>query len=235
MEKEEKVAKKQTKEIQEKKHIGWRLLGIILVMCVTIFIIILLRRFFILNTYAIAMAEYSKKDNYSITLYENQPTENSIISQSYYKDGKKVFILQPSENKKMHSYCDKEQWIVKIDNDQNKVALVSKKIATVTGPVVVSAFGEGMSAWQNFLLSFTTQITEEECNGKDCYKVDLDGMQVWIDKETYLTARIANGYLQNSDGTKELAATNYEYKFGTVTDAQVAKPDLTGYSVREQK
>lgn len=226
----EKSKKNSSKHAKEVKFVGLRMFGIILVILLTIFVILSLRKFYILNTYAVAMEEYSKKDNYTLSIDNNQGTKNTV----YYKDGKTVYVLKPTETRQMYNYQDGNESILKIDSDGNKVAIISKYDLLPTAPRIISAFGEKMTVKQNFLLSLITMITEEDCNGKDCYKISVQGMKVWIDKETYLTVRICNGYSVSSDGTKTPLETNYEYEFGTVTDEQVAKPDLTGYKIQEQ-
>ena len=213
----------------EPKHVGLTIIGIIILIFITCFIILTLRKFYILNTYAVVMGEYGKKNNYKVTMQSNEGVNNV----TYYKDGISVLILNPNQNRQMYCYNDGNESILRIDSDGNKVAIISEP-TQMNGAKVISAFGEGMTAWQNFLLSFTTMITEEECNGKDCYKVTLNGMKVWIDKETYLTARVENGYAVSSDGNKTPLVNNYSYEFGTVTDKQVSKPDLTGYKIQKQ-
>lgn len=230
--KEEQVKSKKSKKTEQKEkkpHVALNMVGMLLLIFITCFIIVTLRKFYILNTYAIAMEEYSKKDNYTIVL----DSYDGIDNVSFYKEGKSVFIIKPTENRQMYHYNDGNISILKIDSDGDKVAVISKE-STITGPRIISAFGEGMTVGQNFLLSLTSIITEEECNEKNCYKVSLNGMKVWIDKETYLTVKISNGYSVSADGTKTPTVTNYSYQFGTVTDEQVAKPDLTGYKIQEQ-
>ena len=170
-----------------------------------------------------------------MTVYSSQSNGEWTNAKSYYKDGKEVFITVPKEGRMLYSYKEGKERIIRIDSDGNKVAMVTHdEEIGVNGPRIMSAFGNDMTVWQNLLLSLTTSITEEECNGKDCYKVNLQGMKVWIDKESYLDIRMSNGYIKNSDGTEEPMITNYEYEFGNVTDEQVAKPDLTGYKIQER-
>ena len=221
--------KQDVKEQEEPKHVGLTIIGIITLIFITCFIILTLRKFYVLNTYAVAMEKYGQKNNYKVTIQNNDGGNNI----TYYKDGVSVLLLSPNENRQMYCYNDGKESILRIDSDGNKVAIISEP-TQMNGAKIISAFGEGMTAWQNFLLSFTTMITEEECNGKDCYKVILNGMKVWIDKETYLTVRVSNGYAVSSDGTKTPLVNNYSYEFGTVTDKKVSKPDLTGYKIQKK-
>ena len=167
----------------------------------------------------------------------NNSGENESVSITYHKDGKTVFEIEPTETRRMQVYTDMQtkEKILKIDSNGDKVAVISKENSDFgTGVRVINAFGGEMTSWQNFLLALTTRITEEECNGKQCYKISVQGMNVWVDKETYITTRINNGYSVKSDGTETPMITDYEYEFGSVTDEQIAKPDLTGYRIEEQ-
>lgn len=222
-------ANKEVKGQEEPKHVGLTIIGIITLIFITCFMILTLRKFYILNTYAVAMEKYGQKNNYKITIQSNDGGNNITC----YKDGISVLILNPNENRQMYCYNDENESILRIDSDGNKVAVISKP-STMAGARLISAFGEGMTAGQNFLLSLTSIVTEEECNGKECYKVSLNGMKVWIDKETYLTVKVANGYAVSSDGTRTPFVNSYKYEFGTVTDKQVAKPDLAGYKIQEK-
>lgn len=228
-------AEKESKQKETKKNSGLRILGIILAIILTVLMIFILRNYYILNTYAIAMAEYGKSSNYYVK--RTQYTGNNMtLSNTYYKDGKGKLELVPSETRKMIVYYDEntKESILRIDSDGDKVAVVSQnQDSVVPGIKFVSAFGGGMNAWNNFLLFFITQITTEECNGKECYRIKLEGMQVWIDKETYLTVRDMNGSSKNREGQITNIVTDYIFEFGNVTDEEVAKPDLTGYRIQE--
>lgn len=245
MEKGKRVAEKEEKFIKrgkrakqtETKYIGLRIFAIILFIYLAIYVGFTIRNYYILNTYAVAMKAYGKIQNYSVHVSNNNSEEYESDSITYHKDNKTVFKIQPKETRMMQIYTDiqTKEKILKIDSDGDKVAVVSKEESDFgTGVRVINAFGGEMTSWQNFLLALTTRITQEKCNGKECYKISVQGMNVWIDKETYLTTRISNGYRVNSDGSKIPMATDYKYEFGTVTNEQVAKPDLTGYRIEQQ-
>ena len=234
MEKTKKVTKKEkVEEKNETKHIGLRTLGIIILVILAIFIGITIRKFYLINTYILAMAEYAKSNNYYIEI----TNDNVRKIQQYYKDGKSVAIMTPTDTRMLYTYYDSKtkESIIRFDSDGDKVALVSvtdnKPVPTVQ---IVQIYGNEMTTWQKLLTAALSRVRTEEYNGKECYKIETQGMKVWIDKETYLTVGLTSGYMKNSDGTEEPMITNYEYEFGTVTDEQVAKPDLTGYKVQEQ-
>ena len=63
-----------------------------------------------------------------------------------------------------------------------------------------------------------------EYDEKDCYTIKAEGLKEYIDKETGLLLAI----LQDNKQIRSI-----EYKFGEVTDEDVAKPDLSQYEYLE--
>ena len=63
-----------------------------------------------------------------------------------------------------------------------------------------------------------------EYDGKDCYTIKAEGQEEYIDKETGLLLAI----FQDNKQIRSI-----EYKFGEVTDEDVAKPDLSQYEYLE--
>ncbi len=54
-------------------------------------------------------------------------------------------------------------------------------------------------------------------------------------KETGLVVRQSSGYFVGDETTtNERCYHDYTYEFGTVTDKDVAKPDLTGYKIQKR-
>lgn len=69
-----------------------------------------------------------------------------------------------------------------------------------------------------FLLSTFQRVT---LDGKECYLVKYKNIEQFIDIETGLIIK----YINNDDNT----VTDYYYEFGTVTDSDIEKPDISGY------
>lgn len=63
-------------------------------------------------------------------------------------------------------------------------------------------------------------IGTDKYDGIDCYFIEMEGQKEYIDKETGLLL----GIFQNNKQIRSV-----EYKFGEVTDEDVAKPDLSQY------
>lgn len=71
--------------------------------------------------------------------------------------------------------------------------------------------------YDNHLLkAITSRITTTECNNKECYKIETNGLTLWIDKDTGLINRRING-----SGVVEIV-----YEFDAVKDDDIVKPKV---------
>ena len=71
--------------------------------------------------------------------------------------------------------------------------------------------------YDNHLLkAITSRITTTECNNKECYKIETNGITLWIDKDTGLINRQINGF-----GVVEIV-----YEFDVVKDDDIVKPKV---------
>lgn len=240
---EEKVEleKEETKDKKgkhaKKQHNGLRVIGIILFILVAIFIGNTIRKFYILNTYTVATSIYKEKDNYKKTITQSNGTKDGVqfTIQGYKKGDKTLVTSMLSGERKLVSYYDAQtkESIVKIDSNGDKVAIVKQDEDMSPAPSIdITGWYTTDSAWLNFLMALQSKITSEECNGKQCYKIEINGAKIWIDKETHLDTKTINGYTKNSQGVETPNIQDYEYEFDTVTDEQVKKPDITGYKVQ---
>lgn len=231
--------KKETKVIKEKKKRIWpSVIGCILIVVLAIYLGLVIRNFFILNTYSAAMEAYTKSNNYFVKRMDDSTESPMVNTTTYYKDGIiKNYVDVDNKQRSMIAYQNPntDERIIRIESDGHKVAIVSKaEGGLVPSGQIYNIFG-AMNRKDNFFLSLMTKTTTEECNGKECYKINMQGMKVWIDKETCLVVRLIDGKYQDAKGIEHEMATNYEYEFGTVTDEQVAKPDLTGCEIQVQE
>lgn len=71
--------------------------------------------------------------------------------------------------------------------------------------------------YDNYLLkAITSRITTDECNNKECYKIETNGLILWIDKDTGLINRQINGF-----GVAEI-----DYAFDVVNNNDIIKPSI---------
>ena len=66
------------------------------------------------------------------------------------------------------------------------------------------------------LKAITSRITTDECNNKECYKIETNGLILWIDKDTGLINRQINGF-----GVAEI-----DYAFDVVNNNDIIKPSI---------
>ena len=89
---------------------------------------------------------------------------------------------------------------------------------------------------KEMLMSISCNIKTEKCNSKECYLIEnritnVDTDRVWIDKETGLIIKRTSGMGTTLEDNFFNSTVEYDYTFNEVKDADVAKPDLTGYTV----
>lgn len=235
VEKTEEVVQKNKEERPEKKrHNVLRVIGMIIFILVAIYVGNVIRNFYIINTHMIATNEYSTADNYKRTMVQYRGNDPYAIITVYRKGDKsieKIAVVQ--DNAKMTQYYDKQKKEAILAFDSRKVAVVEQNTHDRTATVAIIRTFENLSAWQNFLLSLRTIITTEEYKGKECYKINIIGYsEIWVDKETGLEIRKYDGYSKNSEGIRKSIYNDFDYEFGTVTDEDVKRPDLTGYKIQ---
>lgn len=68
----------------------------------------------------------------------------------------------------------------------------------------------------------TIHISSKEYNNKDCYSITFHNQEEIIEKETGLLV-----FTSNNNSERKIT-----YKFNSVTDKDVAEPDLTGYTAQ---
>ena len=84
----------------------------------------------------------------------------------------------------------------------------------------------------NMQYAFIIGVDSTYCNGKECYVIKGTSYERYVDKETGLAVR--NIEKSNKEITRQTdMIVDYDYKFNTVTDSDIVKPDTTGYITNE--
>ena len=151
---------------------------------------------------------YNKGEDYltTITKFAN---DNQIQKITYYKKGTEQLFLTEFEGKK---YI------------QNSETMVGGHILPVT------YVSDGFLA--NMQYAFIIGVDSTYCNGKECYVIKGTSYERYVDKETGLAVR--NIEKSNKEITRQTdMIVDYDYKFNTVTDSDIVKPDTTGYITNE--
>lgn len=241
---EEKVDIKEINYLKKYKN-KLKIFKTIVLAIILVFILIIARRMFILIDIQSKVSKYEIIDNCHIKAYwyyedkisisetyiekDKRKTHMEIISKNdyfednvyYYKDRQNIFSIRGNwekMNKTMHNEQDYMLSDIKIKNDLKTENLMDF-----------------------IIMSLTTRISSEKCNGKECYKIefpkfykDFDGATEYIEKETGLVIRyIDNVSIEGQNESQAAWLQEYKYEFNTVTDEDFIEPDISEYEVVE--
>ena len=205
----------------------WKKFLIIFLIILLIFIIITLRKFIILANMEKVSKDIINSNNYYVELHSLQSYGVSI-SKSYNKDSRYLTIMETfdsnvPETRKLTIYNDEEGEIGIIQSGESKVAILDGSL--VGGQIGINAFSTyGSGFWAKMQMALMSRITTEECSNKECYLIELsNGWKIWIDKESGLILREINGGY----------VTEFIYKFNTVKDSDIVKPDISDCKIQE--
>ena len=228
MKESEKMSKEEIKKMKKKVI---KVLVIVLILALIIWGGLTFQKMMLLEKIQDKALEINQKDNgyCKITYYEG---ENAVYSSEFYKKGSKILLKMKGNRVAYKDISTNEAWL--ISNDE-KIAIKYKPenilINDIPNP---SYIGEEDSFKYNLIYSLTSSLTSEKVGDTNCYKFNNFGQKVWINKENLLPKKITVGIVEK-DGKKYKTYYMYEYNWGTVTDEQVKLPDLTEYSIKEQK
>lgn len=213
-----------------------RFIILLIILLVTVFIINTGRKTIILINYSKKVNEISKcnnyymkeeiKDNYMEDVSEIYHKDNVVV----YKNKERNLMIYNNENTNEYlNYYLSENKIITLDSDINiKMYDIRNHFFTDTS----------VRKWGNLIVSLYTNIKSEKYNGKDYYVIENNNNKLYVNKETYLIDRevitTKTKTLEKGWETNEII-NNYTYEFGNVTDEDVEKPDMTGFTIEKSK
>lgn len=214
-----------------------RFVIILIILIMTVFIVNTGRKTIILINYSRKVNEVSKCNNYYIR-EEKKDNYMEDVSEIYHKDNVAVYknkardlIIYNNRNTNEYlNYYFSENKIIKLDSDINiKMYDISNYFFFTETSV---------KKWGSLIVAFYTDIKSEKYQEKDYYIIKYSNSKLYIDKETYLLDRIVqtNEIKTLKKGTEiNEIVSKYTYEFDNVTDNDVAKPDMTGFTIEESK
>ena len=240
------------KKIRRKNRIKTILTVIGIFIC--ILLIIFLRKFIIINSiYGTAQKTINNNNYYkeiSQPIYNGEvgkETEHSLINKIYYKDGKYKEILEIYNETEL-TYAVTTYRTLNSDENivihENKVYIQKDEMLRENNTeqsFLVSPLIQNSTMRDKLIMALFNSIEiENEYNGKAYVLKDLrdDWIEYVFDKETGLPIGITNSKrLKKIPGSTivgemEPRKSNFGYKFGIVTDEDVAVPDLKEYEVQ---
>lgn len=242
------TTKKDSKEVKYIKKFNNRMkiLKIVLLVILLIFVFRVTRNMIIIVSLDSKINKYATSQNFYL---------KQIL---YSEDGVDIYEVHKKDNRyttRFKSTSENFKWIatdyhngqtvntyVEVKDDEENI---SKKRATLNRedeiqlPVITNPIKIDNPI--NFIFnSLFSNITSDNCNGKDCYRVGIkpfnasDEAIYYIDKETGLTIRsFADSASLKNDGERYDNISDFQYEFDVVTDDDFIEPDISEYEIQE--
>ena len=190
-------------------------------------------------------SKYENADNFYMKTHYYNEDEMSVIEAYRKGDNYKEVNhhISFSMNATLTRYSNGKNENMYVESGGSKIAELNREplgIANISGKIY-------NSFWEFIKLAFTTQITEEKCNGIDCYRLQttdivFNGSYVkshsidYIEKETGLLIRYINdeNVLLNNDNSSG-QIQDYRYDFGKVDDKDFIEPDIKEYKIQDSQ
>ena len=201
---------------------------VIVLIALVVFSINLTRKVIIIDKYNDAVAEREKLTNYYAKTVNNGGNTREIFK----KDNTKLLkTISPSGEIRI-MYLDDEVFLILNESTRTVYKTENSEGQLVPGFSGSDSYftlheGRRDSIWEKIKLALETKITTDEVNSKECYRLYIkDDLQAYINKEDFVAIRTINGDTYQPQDV-------VEYSFNTVTDEEVAKPDINGYTIQE--
>ena len=213
------------------------IIGIIILVIISIFLIHTIRNFIIVSKLQNNISQYVNSTNYHIkSLATMTRNDMKLTINTYRKDNKQASFLERNSNGEiikmsMYGSNDKKGYNTYIDSGNSKV--VNKE--SEGKYILLDIFNgvESDSTWHTILSSAVAFIGSENVNGKECYVVCnfpsfsnlmLEGNnKYYIEKDT--------GLLIKSITNEQISER--EYEFDNVDDSIFEEPDISQYTIKE--
>ncbi len=207
-----------------------KVLKFILLVLILIYICVVGRRIFIMVSLLEKSKENKLYDNYYAKLYSYQGNLLTI-TESYNKgEDYLTTITRFGNGNQIHKityYKKGSEKLFLTEFEEKKYIQDSEKM--IDGHILpITYLPDGILT--NILEAFITGVDSAYCNGKESYVIKVGSYERYIDKETGLAIREIQKSNKN-DSKKTDVVIDFEYKFNTVTDNDIIKPDITDYSV----
>lgn len=231
----EEKSKKETKAKEPKKEIGVKIVKVIVIIIfilILLFAINMLRNYCILRDIINKAQEYKGITDYSYTVNsyvgteENQRTYTQLTKKG---DISKVTIQSQTVN--VIFWRDEKANETLLIVPEEKRAIHYDSATLIVQPSVYNFLQYEAMSEHIKILAATTFIYSDIVDGEECYAINQFHSTQWYSKQTGLKVKSKDGY-SVENGNKIPSYTKYtNWQIGNITEEQVAKPDLTGYTI----
>lgn len=213
--------------MEDKKTL--KIVSIVILIIIIIFAIYVIRNYFILSKIIKMQAALAESNNFSYTVSRvNSDQEDTEI---YYKDGKSIIIYEFNETPfiKWSDLNTKESILL---NAAELEALVNKPDSSITRPHMPTLIAaESDSTLLRLGLSFISFISSDEIDNQKCYVVHLGKSTFYVNKENGALLKTVNDVISTDNSGSYNLIEYKNWTFNDLTDENVAKPNLTGFTV----
>lgn len=222
----------------DKKKIKFgKIILIVMLILLVIFLIVTARKIIIIKTLQNKVKPYMQSDNYyamksdyygnSIQIYQTYKKGNTSLST--------VKSLSENGTKSLISYINDEINHIYMEVPGDKIAIL--KGNGIPGSLQIEGLAS-QNLGQFMIMSVFSNVKSEECNGKQCYKIEVaysltsPKMTIYFDKDTGLKVRDFNG-TSGENENKINIVSDYRYEFNNVKDNDLKEPDISEYTIQE--
>lgn len=212
-----------------------KIIGIILLILLVLILIHTIRNFIIIKNLQNQIAQYVNSENYYIKSVTSENNGVIVKTEYYQKDDKQVVLMERDNNgekTKISMYNNGER----INTFTETLDAKSVKLNSPNSIVVqIVNVLQTDNNWQTFLYSIISKVKKVEYNGKECYSIDnflspyymygTEKNEVYIEKDTGLLLK----------QTIDDITTQKEYQFNNVDDSIFIEPDISQYTLQEDK
>lgn len=219
------------KEEKGKKRIGLKVLAIIaiIISVMAIFVLInFVRNLVIINDMIAKQEEFKNSTNYSYTAtyYDSNNEENKVNVQISYKDGKSRMTVDNGKDEITVWYDEKTKESIFLNEGTKEATVTTSEF--MLGDELLYFYEEDNKMYY----ALTSLIVNSNINGNDCYKIIHSNYNTYINKEDGTVQKdVYKGAIVNNEKCDTISEYS-NWKFNELTDEYMAKPDLTGYTVK---
>ncbi len=200
---------------------------IITLIALSIFIFTLIRKANIIGEYSNKLKEYQNLTNFYAKIAYTSLKDNDIRTSEIWKKDNITIIKNIEEDGTMQiNYFDNDNILILMDREGVKEYVKMENTENFGKHIVLEdgIFSIEDNLWEKIKVAFTTKISTEDMDGKECYKFFIsDNFQFIVDKDNMLKIKEINGSQK-----MELV----DYSIGNLTDKDVKMPNLEGYTLK---
>lgn len=187
------------------------ILLIVVLLVVVIFAIITIRKVSIFNDLLAKAKESEKITNYYMEMKQNE----GMTTQIWAKDESHYLMKNVGNDLTMTFYRNGDEELTATEANGQKI------ISSGSGKVLLYTFTNYMNSEDVWQEAVRASVKSVQDSNKECYEIRLkDVGTILVEKETGVVLKTE---------TSEIS-----YEINTVTDTDIQKPDLTGYTKLNQ-